>query len=74
METKFNKKVQKHRRRWFREDWQEKLPVRQVFLFAALLLLVLLILLLAGGPKEKKQHSGKKKGGNSGEDSEKMDG
>lgn len=44
METKFNKKVQKHRRRWFREDWQEKLPVRQVFLFAALLLLVLLIL------------------------------
>lgn len=44
METRFNKKVQKHRRRLFRGDWQEKLPVGPVFLCAGLLLLILLII------------------------------
>lgn len=44
METRFNKKVQKHRRQIFRGDWQDKLPVRPVFLCAGVLLLVLLII------------------------------
>lgn len=44
METRFNKKVQKHRRQIFRGDWQEKLPVGPVFLCAGVLLLILLII------------------------------
>lgn len=44
METRFNKKVQKHRRRILRGDWQEKLPVGPVFVCAGILLLVLLII------------------------------
>lgn len=43
METRFNKKVQKHRRRIFRGGWQDKLPVGPVFLLAGALLLILLI-------------------------------
>ncbi len=45
METKFNKKVQKHRRRLLPDNWQEKLPLRPVlFLLATLLVLFLVIL------------------------------
>lgn len=44
METRFNKKVQKHRRRILRGGWQDKLPVRPVFLCAGALLLILLII------------------------------
>ena len=45
METKFNKKVQKHRRRLLPNNWQEKLPLRPVlFLLGALLVLFLVIL------------------------------
>lgn len=45
METKFNKKVQKHRRRLIREGWQEKLPVRPfLYLVIGVLLLTLAVL------------------------------
>lgn len=45
METKFNKKVQKHRRRLLPDNWQEKLPLRPVlFLLGTLLLLFVAIL------------------------------
>ncbi len=45
METRFNKKVQKHRRRLLPDNWQEKLPLRPVlFLLSALLLVLLAIL------------------------------
>lgn len=46
METKFNKKVQKHRRRLLPDNWQEKLPVRPVlFLLGTLLFLFVAILI-----------------------------
>ena len=45
METKFNKTVQKHRRRLLPNNWQEKLPLRPVlFLLGTLLLLFVTIL------------------------------
>jgi len=46
METRFNKKVQKHRRRLLPDNWQEKLPLRPVlFLLGALLVIFLAILI-----------------------------
>ena len=46
METKFNKKVQKHRRRLLPDNWQEKLPLRPLlFLLGTLLVLFLAILI-----------------------------
>ena len=45
METKFNKKVQKHRRRLLPDNWQERLPLRPLlFLLGTLLLLFVAIL------------------------------
>ena len=40
METKFNKKVQKHRRRLLPDNWQEKLPLRPVLFLLGMLLVV----------------------------------
>ena len=46
METKFNKKVQKHRRRLLPQNWQEKLPVRPVLFLLGMLLVVLVAILV----------------------------
>lgn len=46
METKFNKKVQKHRRRLLPDNWQERLPVRPVLYLLGMLLLVLVAILV----------------------------
>ena len=51
METKFNKKVQKHRRRLLPDNWQEKLPVRPV-LFGLGMLLVVFIAILVNQPAD----------------------
>lgn len=51
METKFNKKVQKHRRRLLPDNWQEKLPVRPV-LFLLGMLLVLFVVILVNQPAD----------------------
>ena len=46
METKFNKKVQKHRRRLLPQNWQERLPVRPVLFLLGMLLVVLVAILV----------------------------
>ena len=46
METKFNKKVQKHRRRLLPDNWQEKLPLRPVLFLLGMLLLVFIAILV----------------------------
>ena len=46
METKFNKKVQKHRRRLLPDNWQEKLPVRPVLFLLGMLLVVFIAILV----------------------------
>ena len=46
METKFNKKVQKHRRRLLPDNWQEKLPVRPVLFLLGMLLVVFVAILV----------------------------
>ena len=46
METKFNKKVQKHRRRLLPDNWQEKLPVRPVLYLLGMLLLIFVAILV----------------------------
>ncbi len=51
METKFNKKVQKHRRRLLPDNWQEKLPLRPV-LFLLGTLLVLFVAILVNQPAD----------------------
>lgn len=51
METKFNKKVQKHRRRILPGNWQEKLPLRPV-LFLLGTLLVLFVVILVNQPAD----------------------
>ncbi len=51
METKFNKKVQKHRRRLLPDNWQEKLPLRPV-LFLLGMLLVLFVVILVNQPAD----------------------
>ncbi len=51
METKFNRKVQKHRRRLLPDNWQEKLPVRPV-LFLLGTLLVLFVAILVNQPAD----------------------
>ena len=51
METKFNKKVQKHRRRLLPDNWQEKLPVRPV-LFGLGMLLALFVAILVNQPAD----------------------
>ena len=51
METKFNKKVQKHRRRLLPDNWQEKLPLRPV-LFGLGMLLLLFIAILVNQPAD----------------------
>ena len=51
METKFNKTVQKHRRRLLPDNWQEKLPVRPV-LFLLGMLAVILVAILVNQPAD----------------------
>ena len=51
METKFNKKVQKHRRRLLPDNWQEKLPLRPV-LFLLGMLLVIFVAILVNQPAD----------------------
>ena len=51
METKFNKKVQKHRRRLLPDNWQEKLPLRPV-LFGLGMLLVVFVAILVNQPAD----------------------
>ena len=51
METKFNKNVQKHRRRLLPDNWQEKLPLRPV-LFGLGMLLVIFIAILVNQPAD----------------------
>ena len=46
METKFNKKVQKHRRRLLPDNWQDKLPLRPVLFLLGMLLLVFVAILV----------------------------
>ena len=46
METRFNKKVQKHRRRLLPDNWQEKLPLRPVLFLLGLLVVVFLAILV----------------------------
>ena len=46
METKFNKKVQKHRRRLLPDNWQDKLPVRPVLFLLGTLFLVFIAILV----------------------------
>ena len=46
METKFNKKVQKHRRRLLPDNWQERLPLRPVLFLLGMLALILLAILV----------------------------
>ncbi len=46
METKFNKKVQKHRRRLLPDNWQEKLPLRPVLFLLGMLLLIFVAILV----------------------------
>ena len=46
METKFNKKVQKHRRRLLPDNWQEKLPLRPVLLLLGMLLVIFVAILV----------------------------
>ena len=46
METKFNKKVQKHRRRLLPDNWQEKLPLRPVLFLLGMLLVVFVAILV----------------------------
>ena len=46
METKFNKKVQKHRRRLLPDNWQEKLPLRPVLFGLGMLLLIFVAILV----------------------------
>ena len=46
METKFNKKVQKHRRRLLPDNWREKLPVRPVLFGLGMLLLIFVAILV----------------------------
>ena len=46
METKFNKKVQKHHRRILPGNWQEKLPLRPVLFLLGMLLVVFVAILL----------------------------
>ena len=46
METKFNKKVQKHRRRLLPGNWQEKLPLRPVLVLLGMLLAVFVAILV----------------------------
>lgn len=51
METRFNKKVQKHRRRLLPDNWQEKLPLRPV-LFGLGMLAVILLAILVNQPAD----------------------
>ena len=51
METKFNKKVQKHRRRLLPDNWQEKLPLRPL-LFGLGMLAVLFLAILVNQPAD----------------------
>lgn len=46
METKFNKKVQKHRRRLLPDNWQEKLPLRPVLVGLGMLAVILVAILV----------------------------
>ncbi len=46
METKFNKKVQKHHRRLLPDNWQEKLPLRPVLFLLGMLLVVFVAILV----------------------------
>ena len=51
METKFNKTVQKHRRRLLPNNWQEKLPLRPL-LFGLGMLAVILVAILVNQPAD----------------------
>ena len=54
METKFNKTVQKHRRRLLPNNWQEKLPLRRVLFVLGLLAMLFLVCLppfIVGTPR-----------------------
>ena len=51
METKFNKKVQKHRRRLLPDNWQERLPLRPL-LFGLGMLAVILVAILVNQPAD----------------------
>lgn len=51
METKFNKKVQKHHRRLLPDNWQDKLPLRPV-LFGLGMLAVILVAILVNQPAD----------------------
>ena len=51
METKFNKQVQKHRRRLLPDNWQEKLPLRPV-LFGLGMLMLLFVAILVNQPAD----------------------
>ena len=46
METKFNKKVQKHRRRLLPDNWQEKLPLRPILFLLGMLLVIFVAILI----------------------------
>ena len=46
METKFNKKVQKHRRRLLPDNWQEKLPLRPVLIGLGMVAAILVAILV----------------------------
>ena len=46
METKFNKKVQKHRRRLLPDNWQERLPLRPLLFGLGMLLLIFVAILV----------------------------
>ncbi len=46
METKFNKKVQKHRRRFLPDNWQEKLPLRPVLIGLGMVAAILVAILV----------------------------
>ena len=46
METKFNKKVQKHHRRLLPDNWQEKLPLRPLLFLLGMLLVVFVAILV----------------------------
>lgn len=46
METRFNKQVQKHRRRWLPDNWQEKLPIKPALYVLVMLLGVLLAIVV----------------------------
>ena len=46
VETKFNKKVQKHRRRLLPDNWQEKLPLRPVLIGLGMVAAILVAILI----------------------------